>query len=417
MVVCILDRDKTIMFLGAGEEQCEAIDIALDLGLKVIAVDGNPKAVGLNIAHIGINADIKDIQVMIEIGKKYKINGVMTHAVEIPQVVAKIAKKLGLPGISPEVAERATNKWKRLRCLTKNAIPCAKFEIARTIEEAERKVDKIGFPVVFKPVDNAGARGVIKVSGKKEIKNAFTHTKKYTSKDVILIEEYLEGKELSTESIIYDDKIYSVAFSDRNYNKKNFYPFFIEDGGEMPTSLSERELLKVIKTVNSAIKALGINWGVAKGDIIIGSDGKVKIIEMATRTSGGRFCSLKVPLSTGINMLRPLILMTVGVKPDLDDLTPKFSKGIAERFIFPRPGRLIDIKGIEEAEKMDGIYKVHIDEDVRVGKIIEPVTDHTKRKGYVIGTGKTREEAVYRTERAAQKIKIITINQNLANGN
>jgi len=387
MVGCILDRKKTIMFLGAGEEQCEAIEIALDLGLKVVAVDGNPKAVGLKIADIGINADIKDVQAMIDIGKQYNIDGVMTHAVEIPQIVAKVAKALSLPGISPEVAERATNKWKRLRCLTKNAIPCAKFEIAGTIEEAER---------------------IIKVSDKKEIKNAFVHTKKYTFEKTILIEEYLEGKELSTESIIYNGKIYSVAFADRNYNKKNFYPFFIEDGGEMPTSLSEGELSKIIKTVDSSIRALGINWGVAKGDIIIGSDGKVKIIEMAARTSGGRFCSLKVPLSTGINMLRPLILMSVEITPDLDDLKPKFSRGIAERFIFPKPGKIVQIKGIEEAKKMEGIYKIHIDKNVRVGKIIEPVTDHTKRKGYVIGIGETREEAVDRTERAVKMIKIIT---------
>ncbi len=410
MVVCILDKNKTIMFLGAGEEQCEAIEIALDLGLKVIAVDGNPKAVGLNVAHIGINADIKDVQAMIDIGKQYNIDGVMTHAVEIPQIVAKVAEALSLPGISPEVAERATNKWKRLSCLTKKAIPCAKSEIAGTIEEAEEKADKIGFPVVFKPVDNAGARGVIKVRNKEEVKNAFNHTKKYTSKDIILIEEYLKGKELSTESIIYNNKIYSVAFSDRNCNKNFFYPFFIEDGGEMPTSLSEGELSKVIKTVDSAIRALGIDWGVAKGDIIIGSDGKVRIIEMAARTSGGRFCSLKVPLSTGINMLRPLILMTVGTAPDLDDLKPKFSKGIAERFIFPKPGKIIKIKGVEEAEKMEGIYKVHIDKDVRAGVIIEPVTDHTKRKGYVIALGKTREEAVRRAESAVQKIEIITKN-------
>ena len=408
MVGCILDRNKTIMFLGAGEEQCEAIEIALDLGLKVIAVDGNPEAVGLKIAHIGINADIKDVQAMINIGKLHNIDGVMTHAVESPQIVARVARALSLPGISPEVAERATNKLKRIRCLTKKAIPCAKFEIAGTVEEVEKKADKIGFPVVFKPVDNAGARGIIKLSDKKEIKNAFAHTRKYTSKDVILIEEYLEGKELSTESIIYNNKIYSVAFSDRNYNKKNFYPFFIEDGGEMPTSLSKNMLKKVIQTVDVAIRTLGINWGVAKGDIIINSSEEVKIIEMSTRTSGGRFCSLKVPLSTGINILRPLILMTVGITPDLDDLKPKFSKGIAERFIFPKPGKIVQIKGIEEAKKMEGIYKIYINEDVKIGGIIKPVTDHTKRKGYVIALGKTREEAVKRAERAVQKIEIIT---------
>lgn len=399
--------NKTIMFLGAGEEQCEAIDIALNLGIKVVAVDGNSNAPGLKIADIGINADIKDVEAMIDIGKKYRIDGVMTHAVEIPQVVAKVAKALNLPGLDPEIAERATNKLKRIRCFTEHGIPCPKFETAKAVEETKKKAEKIGFPCVFKPIDNAGARGVIKVSNKGEIEKAFNHTISYTQENVILIEEYLEGKELSTESIIYKNKIYTVAFADRNYNKKRFEPFFIEDGGEMPTSLSKDEIKAVTQTVNAAIRALDIDWGVAKGDIII-DNGKVKIIEMAARTSGGRFCSLKVPLSTGINMLRPLILMSVGLEPDLNDLKPKFNRGVAERFIFPKPGKIIKIRGVDEASRLEGIYKIHLNEDIKVGGKIERVTDHTMRKGYVIAIGETREQAIERAKKAIEMIKIIT---------
>ena len=398
---------KTILILGAGIEQTIAIKLAKEMGLKVIAVDGNPNAPGLKIADVGINADIKDVEAMIEIGKKYKVDGVMTHAVEIPQVVAKVAKALNLPGLDPDVAERATNKLKRIKCLTKHGVPCPRFETAKTVEEAKRKAEKIGFPCVFKPIDNAGARGVIKVINKDEVGGAFNHTLNYTQKNVILIEEYLEGKELSTESIIYNGKIYTIAFADRNYDKKRFEPFFIEDGGEMPTSLSKDELEKVTQTVDTAIRALGIDWGVAKGDVII-NKGDVKIIEMAARTSGGRFCSVKVPLSTGINMLRPLILMAVGLTPDLNDLKPKFSRGVAERFIFPKPGKIIEIKGIDEAKRIEGIYKIHLNDDIKVGGKIERVTDHTMRKGYVIALGETREQAVRRAEKAVKMIKIIT---------
>lgn len=407
MVECILDRVRTIMFLGAGEEQCEAIDIALELGLKVIAVDGNPNALGLKIADVGINADIKDVEEMIWIGKKYKIDGVTAHAVEIPRVIAKVAKTLNLPGLDPEVAERATNKVKRINCLAGHEVPCPRFETAKTVEEAKRKAEKMGFPCVFKPIDNAGARGVIKVINKDEVGGAFDHALSHTQKNVILIEEYLEGKELSTESIIYNDKIYTVAFADRNYDKKRFEPFFIEDGGEMPTSLSKNEIEKVTQTVDTAIRALGIDWGVAKGDVII-NKGDVKIIEMAVRTSGGRFCSVKVPLSTGISMLRPLILMAVGLTPDLNDLKTKFSRGIAERFIFPKPGKIIAIEGVDEAKKIEGIYKIHLEEDMKIGTEIESVTDHTMRRGYVIALGKTREQAVQRAEQAVQIIRIIT---------
>ncbi|GAH09495.1 unnamed protein product, partial [marine sediment metagenome] len=72
------------------------------------------------------------------------------------------------------------------------------------------------------------------------------------------------------------------------------------------------------------------------------------------------------------------------------------------------PGKIIKIKGVEEAKKMEGIYKIHIDRDVKVGEIIKPVIDHTKRKGYVIGIGKTREEAVNRAEKAVKMVEIIT---------
>ena len=395
------------MFLGAGQEQCEALNIALEEGLRVIAIDGNANAPGLKIAHVGIHADIKDVDLMIKIGKQYSIDGVMTHAVEIPKVVAEVAKELNLPGIDPEVADRATDKLKRIQCLTENNIPCAKFETAEEIDEAKYKAMELGFPVVFKPLDNSGSRGVIKVNAINDVEDAFKHTKRYTKKEKILIEEYLQGKEVSTESVIFK-KIYTVAFADRNYTKEKFEPFFIEDGGQMPTSLTVDEVSEVIQTVNKAIEALGINWGVAKGDVII-NQGVVKIIEMAVRTSGGRFCSLKVPISTGINILRPLIFMSVGLNPDLTDLKQKFSRGIAERFIFPKPGKIVEIRGLEEVKKIDGIYKIHLDDDVKIGATIAPIKDHTMRKGYVIAIGDSNEEAVKRAESAVNKINIITI--------
>lgn len=404
---CIVVEGKTIMFLGAGEEQCEAIEVALGLGLRVIAIDGNPEAVGLKLAHVGIHADIRDVEEMVKMGRRYSIDGVMVHAVEIPQVVARVAKALHLPGIDPEVAERATDKLKRIQCLIENNIPCARFEIAKNVAEARKKAQILGFPVVFKPVDNSGARGVIKVGAIGEVERAFDHTRKFTKRDCILIEEYLEGREISTESIIYHG-IYTVALADRNYHKGRFEPFFIEDGGQMPTSLSRDEVDDVIRTVNRAIEALGIDWGVAKGDVII-DEGVVKIIEMAARTSGGRFCSLKVPLSSGINMLRPLILMSVGLTPDLNDLREKFSRGIAERFIFPEPGKIVEISGIEDALKVEGVCKVHLDREMKIGATVEQVRDHTMRKGYVIALADTGEEAVKRAEMAVRKIRIVTV--------
>lgn len=399
---------KTIMILGAGPEQVEAIEIAKNLGLKVIAVDGNPNAQGLEIADIGIAEDIKDVNKMVEIGQEYEIDGVMTHAVEIPQIVAEVAKKLNLPRIEPEVAERATDKLKRIKCFKENGVSCANFESAKNLQEAQEKAEKIGFPCVFKPVDKAGARGVIKVNSLKEVKNAYEHALNNTDKNIILIEEYLEGKEISTESIVYNGNIYHIGIGDRNYDRKRFEPFFVQDGGQIPAKLSHELLKNLEDEIELAIKAIGINWGVAKGDYLIEADGTIRIIEMAARTSGGRFCSIRVPLSNGINLIKLLVLISVGEEVNLDELKPKFSRYVADRFILPEPGKIISIEGIDEARKLEGIYDIYLDNGLVIGNEIKILTDHTCRKGQIIAVGSTYEEAVNKAEKAVKLIKINT---------
>ena len=399
---------KTIMILGAGPEQVEAIEIAKNLGLKVIAVDGNPNAQGLEIADIGLAEDIKDVNKMVEIGKEYEIDGVMTHAVEIPQIVAEVAKKLNLPGIEPEVAERATDKLKRIKCFKENGVSCANFESANNLQEAREKAEKIGFPCVFKPVDKAGARGVIKVNSLKEVKNAYEHALNSTDKNIILIEEYLEGKEISTESIVYNGNIYHIGIGDRNYDRKRFEPFFVQDGGQIPAKLSHELMNKLEDEIELAIKAIGINWGVAKGDYLIEADGTIRIIEMAARTSGGRFCSIRVPLSNGINLIKLLILISVGEEVNLDELKPKFSRYVADRFILPEPGKIVSIDGLDDAMKLEGIYDIYLDKELIIGDEIEILTNHTCRKGQIIAVGSTYEEAVSKVEKAVNLIKINT---------
>ena len=404
---------KTILILGAGIEQTIAIKLAKDIGLKVIAVDGNPNALGLKIADIGINADIKDVEAMIEIGKKYKIDGVMTHAVEIPPVVAKVAKALNLSGLDPEVAERATNKLKRIKCLTEHEVSCPKFETAKTIEEAKRKAKKIGFPCVIKPVDSAGARGVRKVKRIEEISEAFKEALADSKRSkIVLIEEFLEGREISTESIIYKNRIITTGFGDRNYSRnKEFEPYFVEDGHNVPSSISEKEKEEVLKTVNSAIIALGINWGVAKGDILI-KNNKVYILEMAARTSGGWFCAGTVPIATGVNILKSLIKMSVGESIEENDLKPKYNKAACQRYIIPTEEGIFEkIEGLEEAKNMPGVKMLIIFNEPKKGELIKKATNNSERYGQLIAEGENIKDAVIKCENAMKLIKIVVKNE------
>jgi len=413
MGACILDNKnvqvkKKILFLGAGEDQAIAIRLAKEMGIKTIAVDENPNAIGLSIADIGICTYINNVDFLIKLGRKNNIDGVMAHAVEIPQVVAKVAEELDLPGITPEVAERATNKLERIKCFKNNDIPHPRFETAETSEEAKIKSEKIGFPVVIKPLDKAGARGVLKVNTKAEVQAAFEEAKGFSKLRTVLIEEYLDGKEISTESVVNDGEIYTPCWADRNYSQsEKYYPYMVEDGGELPTKLSEREKKIVEETVKRAIRALGINFGAAKGDILI-HNGQPYVLEMAARTSGGRFCDTKVPLSNGVNILKQLILMHIGEDIDINELTPKYNKSVVERTIAPKPGEILSISGIERAKNIEGISQIYLKPEVKVGGHINALTNNAEKIGYVIAIGDSHDSTIKRAEEAIEAIKIIT---------
>ncbi len=403
-------NNKTILLLGAGAEQQIAIELAKEMGYRVVAADGNPKAPGLALADVAIADDIKNIEKMIEVGKKHKVDGVMTHGVEIPHIISRIAKALNLPGIDPEIADRTTFKSERIKYLKRAGINVPEFVAVKTVSEAKKAAKKIGYPVVIKPTDNAGARGVKVVNNAAELEKAFNESLGYSHNREILIEQLLSGLEISTESLVYNGKIYTTGFGDRNYSRNiEFYPYFVEDGHNVPSALPAETQRKIISEVEKTIRALGITWGVAKGDILVNkSDDKVYVLEMASRTSGGWFCAGTVPLATGVHILKPLIKMSVGDPVDENDLKPTKDLAACQRYVIPsRDGTFIRIEGVKKAGKMPGVEMLVIFKQPKRGELIHKSTNHSERFGQLIAVGKDVKDATKKCEEAISCIRVV----------
>ena len=397
---------KKILMVGAGQEQIIAIKQAKELGFFVVACDQNPTAIGFQAADIGAVVDIKNVSDLIKLAREYEVDGIFSHAVEIPHITSEVAQILNLPSISPEVAIRATNKLERIIRFKEYGIPCANFEFASSIDELRLRAKKIGYPLIMKPIDSAGSRGVQIVESDDQLANCYNDSISFSSTTTVLIEEKLSGPEVSTESLVYKDEVYTFAFADRNYaRKEHFHPYFIEDGINYPTILNEEIQREVYDLVNKTIKALGIDFGPAKGDIII-DKGVPKVIEMAARTSGGWFSAGSIPIATGSNVLKPLLQMAVGDEPDLSSIAPKYDRGCSQRYIIPlEEGIVSEITGLEEAIKMPGVemYTFFMPE---IGKKIRKATNHAERFGQIICAGSSREDAMLKCEAAIAKIKI-----------
>jgi biotin carboxylase len=406
MVECILA--KTLLVISGGEEAVPGINRAKEMGLFVIVSDRNPNAPGIQIADDYIIADTYNIQDNIDLALAYnknirRIDGVICIAADIPLTVASVAAALGLPGIPISAAQLASDKVIMKNRLGESGISIPWYQQIRSLNELEKIIQSRGYPLVLKPVDSRGARGVFVLEEGLEIANLFDKSIGYSPSKTLIVEEYIEGPQASTEGLIVDGELYPIGFADRNYEYlEKFSPNIIENGGSAPTSLSRENQESMELLALKAGLSLGVRDGVIKGDIVLASDGP-KVIEVATRLSGGWFSTDQIPLCVGVDLVGLAIKLALGENILPSELKRNYLRGVAIRYFFPKPGIVSSIEYDENLINSDWIYKLHF--FVKPGERISEVTNHTDRAGLVITTGETREKAIERAELIVNHVK------------
>jgi biotin carboxylase len=403
--------DKILLVIGGGIEAIPGIKYAKKLGIKVVVSDIDPNAPGFELADYKLIVSTYDYKETAILAKDFsdsimKISGIISMAADVPYTVAFVSKKLNLSSNSIETAEFSSDKFLMKNIFKEKNIPIPYFWKITSLNEL-MDIEKLnGLPLVIKPLDGRGARGVLLISEKKELENAYKESLKFSKDSTLIVEQYLEGQQISTEALIIDSVGYPIGFCDRNYEfLQKFSPFIIENGGDMPTGLTNLEKNLVSKTAINAGIAMGVVNGVVKGDMVLTKDGP-KVIEIATRLSGGWFSSDQIPLNSGIHIVEYAIKIALNIKFDATDLIPKIDAGVAIRYFFPNEGQISKIENLDILLDKDYIYKFEL--YVKEGDYIEKITDHTKRAGYVITIGKDKKEAVNRAEGIVNTIKIIT---------
>ncbi|MCD6460963.1 ATP-grasp domain-containing protein [bacterium] len=398
--------NKLIMVIGAGLFQSVAIKQAKELGLKVLATDFDPQACGFKLADYQGIVSTRDIEATtsfaVKFNKKHKIDGVLTIGTDVSCAVAGVAEALGLVGVSPETAVKATNKARMRECFWKNAVPAPKWREVFSLEQAEKAVRELGLPVVCKPVDNMGARGVRKVEKIDDLKFAFENSLRNSCVDAVVVEEYMHGAELSIDTLVYKGEVHLLTIADRHIERE---PYFVEVGHTVPSMISEDVKQQVFEVMKQGIKAVGIENGASKADMKLTEDGP-KIGEITARLSGGYHSQFTDPLSTGMNSIKAAIDIALGFELDLSDITPVRNYTACERAIIPVPGRIIDIKGLDEAKKIPGFEKIFL--HLNIGDSVEPVISNMGKAANFICTGKTRKQAVSCADKILDTIKIVT---------
>ncbi len=402
---------RSLWVVSGGVEAVAGVQRAKEMGLRVVVSDGSPQAPGLAHADDHLVVSTYDVEATVAAAVQYHrtvcpIDGVMCIASDVPLTVASVAAALELPGIPIESARLAIDKLAMKQKFAADGIPVPWFSFIQSAEDLRERVREKGFPLVLKPVDSRGARGVLRLTEKVDLEWAYATSRGYSPTGRVMVERFLPGPQVSTESIVLDGVAYTPGFADRNYEyMERFAPHIIENGGDLPSHLHPDTQRDVCRLVEQAAASMGINNGVIKGDIVV-TDNKPYVIEVAARLSGGYFCTHEIPLNTGVDLVGEAIRLALGEKIEPARLMPRYQRFVSQRYLFPPPGRVTRIEGVEQVAARPGIELCEV--RVSIGDIVKPVDSHPARAGVIIATGDSREKAMNCAVSAVNDIVIET---------
>ncbi len=398
---------KTLLIVCGGIEAVHGIELAKARGLHVVVSDMNPDAPGFKVADDALIASTYDVEQTVDAALHYnanvrKIDGVMCLGADVPRTVAAVAKALDLPGISEHSAMLAADKLAMKNQFSKDGVPAPWFQPVADVHDLKKIVCQHKETLVIKPADSRGSRGVQRINARTDLESAFRKAQTESPTDRVMVEEYLDGPQISTESIVLDGVAYTPGFSDRNYEYlERFAPYFIENGGSLPSHLAADEQDAICEVVAQAAASLSIRNGNVKGDIVL-HKGQPYVIELAARLSGGYFCTLEIPLNTGVDFVGNVINLALGEPINPDDLKPKFLKPIAQRYKFVDSGRIIGIRNVDAARQMPGVLELMV--SACVGDTVRATENTTSRVAMVIATGDDGAQAAHNAQRAIDTI-------------
>jgi biotin carboxylase len=398
---------KTVLFIGAGRHQRRAILRAKELGLRVVAADRNPHALGLAEADIARVVDFSDVAGVLRAVRKLRIDGVLTVSADraVP-VVAAVAEALGLPGIGVETAHLMTHKIAMRRRLAEMGVPQPRFAAVRTLAERRRAADEVGFPAVLKPADSGGQRGVFRVESLDDVDAHLHEALAASPTGEAILEQFVEGIEMNGIVIARDGETIPLTLSDRL--RPPGIGFGVGWIHVYPATVYGDRLEESERVAVHTVRALGLRTGIAFPQLIATRDARVVVVECAARIPGGQMADL-VLHAVGVDLIAVQLRMALGEELTDELVRPRFEQPLAIRFLTAQPGplpigRVRRIGSLEKVLAFPGV--VQADTYLQEGEVIRPVRLDGDRRGYVIAVGETSLEALERAEAAARLLDV-----------
>jgi biotin carboxylase len=398
-----------LLFTTTGYNAGDFVEAAKKLGVTVIP--GTDRCHVLNdpwmdgAIPLRFGSPARSAKAVLQYAEKNPIDAIVAIGDKPTLTAALASKALKLPYNPPEAVEACRNKLKSRQLLRKVGLPVPNFYCYSTNEEPGPLAEITPFPCVLKPLSLSASQGVIRANHPEEFVKAFKRiaallrtpaiqVSREDTNDRILVEDFVEGKEVALEGILKRGRLTVLALFDKPDPLDG--PFFEETLYVTPSRLTSESQAQLAQTIALATRALGIVDGPIHAELRVNSRG-FWILEVAARSIGG-LCSRTLRFGTGISLEELVICHALGMQLPSTDL----EGGAAGVMMIPisRSGYLHRVTGIEEALALGGIEQVTI--TAKSGQKLIPLPEGSSYLGFIFSRG-TSPQGVEEALRAAHR--------------
>ena len=274
---------KKVVIIGANEFQNPLILKAKEMGYETHVFAWKDGAVGEKTADYFYPISIVEKEEILEKCKEIKPNAVASIGSDLAGITVNyLARNLGLPCNSERNIRISTNKYEMRKAFMEAGVPTPEFHIIDSGTDLEQ-IKKMRLPVIVKPTDRSGSRGIMKLESWDLLTEAIEAARENSFEKRAIIEEYLEGEEYSCECISFEGKHQYLAIT-KKYTTG--HPHFIEIGHMEPSGLNEAMEEKVKAQIFQALDALEVSYGASHSEFKVDKEGNVSIIEIGSRMGG-----------------------------------------------------------------------------------------------------------------------------------
>jgi biotin carboxylase len=386
---------KRLLVLGAGPAQLGLLRAARERGLYVIACDRDPAAPGLRFADRRAIVSTEDEAGIERLARAERVEGVIAPGIDWPvAIAARIAAHLGLPHpLDPETAGAAVSKLRQRERFDRAGVPQPAWQVVG----ADGDALEIGAPCVVKPPDRQGQRGLSLVREPDELAPALGKAAEASRSGAILVEELVDGPEITVNAFSAAGVFHPLTVTDRLTADPP--AFGVALAHAWPSAWTDDS---VVVAARAAVEALGIRNGPTYTQVRVVGGGS-RVMEVAARLGGGHDAELcRVALGIDLNGLA--LAAALGLDAEVPEAQP--AGGACVRFLVPPEGELEAVDGLDGACAEEGVVDAGVYR--APGWTFGAFRGGADRAGFVIARGDSRNDALARAGRAAERIRFLT---------